>query len=143
MTKILIDRAVLEQALEALNASMPHNSDIAEDWSSHIAARRALRAALEQPQGDQEPVAWLKEWSSVGNARTGMRRVDLTPECETWLANMFPTITPLYTHPQPKRQPLTDEQIRKIGTDLPEEHRFHSRMFARAIERAHGIGGEV
>jgi hypothetical protein len=59
-----------------------------------------LRAAL-AAQAQGEPVAWLKEWSSVGNARTGMRRVDLTPDCETWLANMFPTITPLYAAPQP------------------------------------------
>ena len=64
MTKILIDRAVLEQALEALNASMPHNNDMDEDWSSHIAARRALRAALEQPQDhpeqhlDMVPTGW-------------------------------------------------------------------------------------
>jgi hypothetical protein len=43
-----------------------------------------------------DPIAWLKEWDSVGVAATGMRRVDLTPECETWLANMFPRITPLY-----------------------------------------------
>lgn len=42
-----------------------------------------------------------------------------------------------------KQQPLTDEQIRKIGNSLSEEHRFHSRMFAHAIERAHGIGGEA
>lgn len=62
---------------------------------------------------EQEPVAWLKTWNSVGHARTGMQRVDLTPECETWLANMFPTITPLYTHPLPKRE-LTKEEARRI-----------------------------
>ena len=51
---VTLPRSVVEQALEALNASKPHNSDIAEDWSSHIAARRALRAALEQPQDHPE-----------------------------------------------------------------------------------------
>lgn len=45
------------------------------------------------------PVAWLKEWDSVGGAQTGMRRVDLTPDCEQWLKNMFPEITPLYAVP--------------------------------------------
>ena len=47
---ITLPRSVVKQALEALNASMPHNNDMDEDWPSHIAARRALRAALEQPQ---------------------------------------------------------------------------------------------
>lgn len=46
---ITLPRSVLEQALEALNASMPHNNDMDQDWLSHIAARRTLRAALEQP----------------------------------------------------------------------------------------------
>jgi DNA repair exonuclease SbcCD ATPase subunit len=50
------------------------------------------KADLEQ----QEPVAWLKTWNSVGNAQEGMRRVDLTPESELWLANMFPKVTPLF-----------------------------------------------
>ena len=39
----------------------------------------------------------------------------------------------------PAVQPLTDEQIREIGKSLPVEHKFHSQMFARAIEQAHGI----
>jgi hypothetical protein len=43
-----------------------------------------------------EPVAYLKEWDSVGGARKGLRRVDLRPECETWLENMFPEISTLY-----------------------------------------------
>ena len=60
MDKIMIDRCVVEQALEALNASMPHNNDMDEDWPSHIAARRALRAALEQPQvnSPEIPEGW-------------------------------------------------------------------------------------
>jgi hypothetical protein len=41
-------------------------------------------------------VAWLKEWDSVGGAQTGMRRVDLTPDCEQWLANRFPKTTALH-----------------------------------------------
>ena len=49
--------------------------------------------------------------------------------------------TPLYTAPQPAKQPLTDEGLRQmwaayapvVGGVLE---------FARAIERAHGIGGQ-
>ena len=115
-------------------------------------ARAVLAAApqppvVEQPQGEQEPVAWLKTWDSVGHAQTGMRRVDLTPECETWLANMFPAITPLYTHPQPPRQPLTVEQIDGIIRDLDpswlDTPTGFEEEFCRAIERAHEIGGEA
>lgn len=60
----------------------------------------------------------------------------------------------LYTHP-PKREPLRDEQIDKIadahlsadidtpvGEDEPVAWVEGAYEFARAIERAHGIGGE-
>ena len=46
----------------------------------------------------------------------------------------------LFTHP-PQRKPLTDEELDALAIDengLPNSH-FE---FARAIERAHGIGGE-
>ena len=44
-------------------------------------------------------------------------------------------LTALYTHPQPKREPLTDEEIERIY------NRYGGEMTncARAIERAHGI----
>jgi hypothetical protein len=59
----------------------------------------------------------------------------------------------LYTHPQPKREPLTDEQI----SELAEQHLnafaqfigagdvwFEGEVeFARAIEATHGIKGEA
>jgi hypothetical protein len=48
----------------------------------------------------------------------------------------------LYTRPQPAQQPLTEEQIQMIDANT----HFHESpdwpvRFARAIERAHGIGG--
>ena len=43
---------------------------------------------------------------------------------------------------QPKREPLTDEQIRDVAFDV--DAAYGSVIeFARAIERAHGIGGEA
>lgn len=42
----------------------------------------------------------------------------------------------LFTHP-PQRKPLTEEEIRQIALDTP----IGGTNFARAIERAHGIGG--
>ena len=49
---------------------------------------------------------------------------------------------PLYATP-PKREPLTDEEIKRIddNTHFHESTDWYVR-FARAIERAHGIGGE-
>ena len=54
-------------------------------------------------------------------------------------------IEPLYTAPQPAKQPLTDEQlwandeIMALNADLG-WHMDTIKTFARAIERAHGIG---
>lgn len=53
----------------------------------------------------------------------------------------------VYTHPQPKRQPLTDELIDKIANGMPGGldgfmKGWGWRQFARAVE-AHGIGGEA
>lgn len=47
-----------------------------------------------------DPVAYLKTWSSVGHAVVDRKRVDLTADCEPWLANMFPKVEPLYTADQ-------------------------------------------
>jgi hypothetical protein len=55
------------------------------------------------------------------------------------------TGTPLYTTPQPKQKPLTDEQIRNIAKQyalslaFPSNSQTTPEMFARAIEVAHGI----
>ena len=45
----------------------------------------------------------------------------------------------------PQRKPLTDEEIFKIENDIPDDvisDRAWTICFARAIERAHKIGGE-
>lgn len=48
-----------------------------------------------------------------------------------------------------KRKPLTDEEILKVYDDMfnqivgPNYRQRRTVLFARAIERAHGIGGEV
>jgi hypothetical protein len=48
----------------------------------------------------------------------------------------------LYTHPAPTRQPLTDDQITLIIGECAARHEHTDYGFARAIEAAHGIGGE-
>lgn len=57
---------------------------------------------------------------------------------------VFPTGMALH-QPPPKRKPLTNDEIRQVvdridGVTVSESVTF--RLFARAIERAHGIGGE-
>lgn len=52
-----------------------------------------------------------------------------------------PRGTLLYTRPQPQREPLTPEQIMDAWREA-EGTRHGFFPFARAIERAHGIGGE-
>jgi hypothetical protein len=83
-----------------------------------------LRKAIAEAE-KQEPVGEVSDhdWS------TGLLYRDLEPG------------TPLYNHPQPKREPLTDEQIRELYDD---DDNFsltcaYVIAFARAIETAHDI----
>lgn len=55
----------------------------------------------------------------------------------------LPVGTKLYTSPQPaQRKPLTDDEIESINVRLAGK-RDLARLFARAIEAAHGITGET
>jgi len=79
----------------------------------------------------QEPVAWMDDF---GNAFP----LGAVKGAGSWRDDHQRNWKPLYTAP-PQRQPLTDEEIKAViragEYDSMEE-------FARAIERAHGIGGE-
>ena len=112
----------MKQALEALYNMVEDGDET--DKQQAIAAIAALRFAIEQAER-QEPVAWANINKHGDITHTSNKRMP-------W-AN-----TPLYTAP-PQRQPLTDEEIKAViragEYDSMEE-------FARAIERAHGIGGE-
>ena len=111
-------REAAQLALEALD-----NVGVEGNWEREDAAVVALREALAPV-----PVAWMD------------REGDLykMPEIEGWA----PPHTLLYTAP-PQRKPLTDEEIAAIlsqsaGVDL--KLNGGDLLFARAIERAHGIG---
>ena len=130
MNTITLPRSVVEQALEALDEIAWSNntrrqSDRAND------ARIVLRAALEQPQVEQEPDAFREWW----RMRPSLTRL------QAWLIWKD-------EHKQPPRQPLTDAQINDHrlalpydGEDLPDPWDF--KQGVRAAERAHGIGGEA
>ncbi len=122
-----------EAAAMALMA-MPHKQLIDELLDSRIAAaqeierlRAELFEALCKRHVEAEPVAY-----GYRDARGNIR---LLNHYETKMDRI-----PLYTSP-PQRQPLTDEEIDALAIDedgLPNSH-FE---FARAIERAHGIGAD-
>jgi hypothetical protein len=107
-------------------------------FNFHPSAHRfeKLRAALAQPiispeiKGDKaEPVAYLWQHSETGRTR-------IIEKDQVWTAsNPWKRVGPLYLHP-PQRKPLTDEEIAKI--DWKDGETLHD--FARAIEKAHGIG---
>jgi len=128
--KILIDRAVLEQALEAFECHANQYPHMVKGYT--LDAAEAIRAALEQPQVEQEPYIWYcpdNGW--VWTVEAVVYRGDTDG------------MIPLYTHPQPPRQPLTDEQIDAIvanyGLNVGDWSK-NGASVARAIERAHVIG---
>ena len=83
---------------------------------------------IPEPQGEQEPAL------VVAYDKQGWRQM---------LDDMreMPDGTPLYTRPQPKREPLTDEQILGFGPGQEDaEWTYEDQLyFARAIENAHNI----
>ena len=96
---VTLPREVVEQALKVLEYA-------ANDVLTGRNAATALRAALEQPQVGQEPVARVVGTGHLGGhfdwCKPGLESPDL------------PSGTPLYTHPKPQCEPLTGEQARRI-----------------------------
>ena len=180
MTKILIDRAVVEQVLELL-AKQRCDSKYEQDCSV-CAAEEALRTALAE---QAEPVAHDEDllerlyWEfdhqrkktgeermafkgkmrfyasdfrrvSEGGAAFAQSVTDDMMNLADRLGSEYDDVDPkawkhlLVYAPQPKREPLTDEEIAELmmkhwgcASIAPR----NAPAFARAIERAHGIGG--
>ena len=133
MSKITIERSVVEQALEALTCTGEHDDPghrctHCDDYvDRNSPARAALRAALEQPQVEQSSVVGVIGWKNhLPNSGTVVH----------WTALMPPLGTKLYIHPQTKRQPLTDDEINTIWRNST-----HMTIVevVRDIEAAHGI----
>ena len=118
---ITLSRAMLEQALKAL-ASYCNTGEIdgADDLLASLLAERDLR-----PQVEQEPIAY-EVVSKTGDyclfRSTAVKKGDK-----------------VYAQPQP-RQPLTPEAVNDLWIKHARSGAY-IHAFARAIERAHGIGG--
>lgn len=90
-----------------------------------LRAALGLIASLERKPADK-PVAW-------------MNILEDGYKCIT--ANQIPNWTPLYTHPQPKREPLTLGQKQRLWSKVAEKPTLKDRVnaFGLEIEAAHGI----
>ena len=118
---VTLQREAVEQAITALE------SDEEMATAFHIEISE-LRAALEQPQVEQEPFLWLDPnfgdiWDKDAIAR------DEKPD----------GLLPLYTNPQPPRQPLMEEEICKLMVSGDYLTVKGLTKFVRDIELAHGI----
>ncbi len=138
-----------KQALEALDEIHPGNmTPMAEQaWKKAITA---LRAALAEPERSNQCGETCERAKLCAICASGIAEPEQEPvgrvtgwhggHCVIELLNpalVLPDNTALYTAPTP-RKPLTDEEIWKCLPPDPDE-----LAFARAIERAHGIGEQT
>jgi len=121
-------REAAQQALEALEYA--HKDGFWREQSNAIAA---LKAALEQPEQDEAPAAWMFQHEETGRMNyvsndgydaTG-RFLEMNPR--------YALVCALYTYPPPRREwrGLTDEVI----ADLWHQNGGFHHHFARAVER--------
>lgn len=127
---VTLPRAVVEQAIAAL-------TDLA-GWRAAPLCD-LLHAALEQPQVEQEPVAWLHQC----NKRPDLIEMSFSKREPTLASKGYkarPLIFGDIAHPQPKREPLTVEQIAAATGAKPGTPTWPLAVaFTRAIEAAHNI----
>jgi hypothetical protein len=114
------------EMIEAGMFQMPEaNTDIVE----------AIYDAMWQaaPEVEQEPVGYIYRQSDIDRLNEiGVINTLIVTTPDTGYK------VPLYTHPQPKREPLSEDEIRRLwknGTNVETIVEF-----ARLIEKAHGIG---
>ncbi len=136
--------------IEAMKAiKMVYANTTEHDWPDDIWDAICQAIEAEKHEVSQEPVAWMYTSHYKGDERYITKyQFDLS----TYKADK---VWPLYTTPQPKREPLTDEQIDKAAmklaecmdypwTHMPEEGKREMRKHAKAvIEAAHGIKGNT
>lgn len=124
----------MKQALEALVSSTgelrlrlasPTDAQLVKNEKAIIALRQAIAEAEKQ-----EPVAWMHPDGRLWTFGKGFYKSTFA--------------IPLYTAP-PQRKPLSDEEIVGIAqiTCIGISPQDDTVNFARAIEAAHGIKGEV
>ncbi len=97
-----------------------------------------------QPQGEQEPVAWMVTSEMQDGTRSTYPMIGRFKDVQD-CCDFGEPVPLIYQHPQPKREPLTDEQIDAIADAMPGGLEgfmkgWGWRQFARAvIEATHNI----
>jgi hypothetical protein len=124
-------REAAQQALEALEqfagTKLVRTSGVIND----------LRTALAEPQEEPSPKMRLLPCCGYHDGRAVFwNRFNGVVQCHSCGQQYAPN--------PPQRKPLTDEEIALIvGECAASAHRHDDFSFARAIERAHGIGEKI
>ena len=115
-------------SIEAMKQALEKATKVMEDACIRVdelkAENESLRQAIaeaEKHEVSQEPVAWIDDEGEF----QWIKKID------------NPEHTAFYTHPQPKREPMTNEQIAEFFGVKAVDESFVD--FVRAIEAAHGI----
>jgi hypothetical protein len=135
------DREVMQQALKALEAGHYVDPIFAGETEAGLRARLAEPETCKPALQVEEPVEWQSWWRDQG--KHNCHYEPLTPKRAKELMKLAFEVGREAV--QPARCPLTDEEIRLIvnksveGVTVSESVTF--RAVARAVERAHKIGG--
>lgn len=129
-----VPRSLLGAACAAINRKQDAPK-LLEQLRRYTTGDLSTPAAAPQ-QGEQGPVAILAFYEG-----------EREPRLLSW--NQLPNGQHrLYTHQKPKRNPLTEDQIALCDASVRKRYGmylgdFRDVLFARAIERAHGIEGQA
>ena len=139
-----------DEALKLALEVMQNQGDVSVDeW---IATEKAIKEALAQTEHGWTPeriagMARLKEAQDKKLAEPEQEPVGEIVDAiegafKCSFTKMLPVGTKLYTTP-PQRKPLSDEEIETYRHMIDWTAEWSYINFARAIEAAHGIGGEA
>ena len=146
----------MKQWREALACALSDDKPYIDRCKQAIASIDQAIAEAEKHEVSQEPVACKEDdvgnleyrgnsvgyifqkmtayKKGIGDVWDALKSIGVHPDGKTSAPD---AIRNLYTHPQPKREPLTDEQIAEFFGVKAVDESFVD--FVRAIEAAHGI----
>lgn len=143
MSKITIDRTVVEQALEALFMYKPMVTGVT--FQHGLDAMQALRAALEQPK-PLPPTVWRFVPTTMTDAMAAVdKELRHAVPWIRWEAILAAAPQPpTLEQSQPKREPIPNVMM-DLGWELHGSNDPYQSwcMAVEWTERAHGIGGEA
>jgi len=135
--------AIAEAAMRRLTDTQDWSEleALRESLREHMAEIHRLRAALAEPE--QEPLEYwnaVEGWVKIEEVREHFDSVG----CGTIYKTAGEDRVPVYAAPPPQRKPLTEEEIDRAWRSVDYKISYDNFRIeiVRAIERAHGIGGE-